>query len=362
MALAGSGLWLALQNCNLPDESLWLGCGLAVWGAVSVLTLPRPGMRLAQEFVAVVCLLLLGGELAVRHENAAAQARYNERLMHFVADPVLRYEMQPHAGSAPATTNAQGMLDRERTEAKPAATLRIACLGDSVGGDFELPRENACAVLETELTRVLGGRRVEVLNFSVPGYNALQQARAMEVKAMRFDPDAVVVLYVHNDPYPELAISHHLPGHLKFEHLLFNGVTWAVSRLRSVDAHPLVRLLAGLYEKAECWQGVVVTAFARMAATALDHGDLPVVVAVFPLFTDPQSPLLQAAARRVVVEARRHDFIGVDLGPELLKDHTIAQLLKPSGDLIHPNATAHRLAAQAIAKALFREAPHWGTR
>lgn len=360
--LAGTGLWLVWRNRGLPDESLWLGLALAAWGTFTLLTRERPWARRAQEMIAVLCLLLAGGEWAVRRENAIAQARYNNRLMHFVDDPMLRYEMQPHVGTAPGVTNSLGMLDRERTEAKAGDTVRIACLGDSVGGDFQLPNENACAALEQEMRSVLGGKTVEVLNFSVPGYNSLQEARALEVKALRFHPDAVVMLYVHNDPYPELAISHHLPGHLKFEHLLYSGIALAMARLAGIDANPMIQTLAGLYRDERSWRGVVVAAFDRIAATLRDHGQLPVVIAVFPLFTEPQSPLLHAAAQQVVAEAERHGFIGLDLAPALLQAHAVASLLKPSGDPIHPNALAHRLAAQAIAAALQHRAPQLGAR
>ena len=164
---------------------------------------------------------------------------YADRLMRFVDDPVLRYEMQPATSCGEGTTNALGMLDGPREPTKPPGTLRVACLGDSVGGDCSLPRDNACAALERVLRDVRGGRPTEVLNFSVPGYNTLQEARALELKASAFAPDVVVVLYVVNDAYPDLAISHYLPGKLKFQHLIYSGLRVAsVLRRSRAQARP----------------------------------------------------------------------------------------------------------------------------
>jgi hypothetical protein len=72
------------------------------------------------------------------------------------------------------TNNARGLRDREYAWTKPAGTLRVALLGDSVGagwgvgdGDGFEPR------LEVALdswSRSRGGPAVEVLNFAVPGH------------------------------------------------------------------------------------------------------------------------------------------------------------------------------------------------
>jgi lysophospholipase L1-like esterase len=342
------GVALFFANAAAPDESRWLGVALAalgVWGAV----VPRGRAARAVEAAASTSLLLLGGEWAVRRENAAAQARFEGRMIHFVDDPELRYHWKPNAECGVGTTNDLGMLDVPRETPKPAGVLRVACLGDSVGGDCELPAENACAqlekVLETELARP-----VEVLNFSVPGYNTLQEARALELRAAPFEPDAAVVLYVINDPYPELAISHHLPGTLKFEHLLASGLKLAAAKLSGDRLDPLGGLLSTLYDDPRAWDGVVVRGFERLAAVSKARG-IPVVVAVFPLFLPPRAEH-QAVYARVAKEAEAHGLAAVRLDQAAYADAPLRDLLKPSRDMIHPNAHAHRLAAEAIARTL----------
>jgi hypothetical protein len=214
-----------------------------------------------------------------------------------------------------------------------------------------LPRENACAQLQGELGRLRGGQPVETLNFSVPGYNTLQEARAFEVKAMPFSPDALVVLFVMNDPYPDLAISHMLPGHLKFEHLLAGGVRTAAGRLLHIDVDPFAGAITPLFDDERSWQGVVVAGFDRIAAVARPRG-IPVVVAVFPLFVPGADARYGRLYRQVVDEAERHGFVGLDLGRAAFQGEPLEALWKPSRDPIHPNAHAHALAARAIAGAL----------
>jgi hypothetical protein len=246
------------------------------------------------------------------------------------------------------------MIDVERDLRKPSGVLRIACLGDSVGGDCSLPRDNACAALERSLKTARGGRPVEVLNFSVPGYNTLQEARALELKALQFEPDVVVALYVVNDPYPDLAITHFLPGHFKLQHMLWSGAQLAAWKLVGGPVDPFGGVIGRLYDSPRAWDGVVVAGFERIRKAA---GDRPVLVAVFPLFMRGLKEEYLAIYPRVVVEAERHGFIGVDLSREAFADVPLEDLLKPSRDAIHPNAHAHELAADVIAKSLLKRYP-----
>jgi len=230
LAVTAVGVAVVVANRAFPDESRVLGVALVAAG-IAGLWSEAPRVRRVVESVAVLVLVLAGGELAVRHENAIAARAYAEKRMHFVDDPLLRYEMKPGISCGDGVINSFGMMDVPRQRDKPPGTLRVACLGDSVGGDCELFHDNVCAVLGRDLGAARGGRPVEALNFSVPGYNSMQEARALEVKALPFSPDVIVVLYVLNDPAPELAVSHYLPGHFKFEHLLWKGAYFAAWRL-----------------------------------------------------------------------------------------------------------------------------------
>lgn len=116
----------------------------------------------------------------------------------------MEYELLPSSQfwckGVKAYTNRWGMRDQEYTLAKPMGTIRIAILGASheIGTGVEQD-----AVFESILERKLNdsamvGRkaaRYEILNFSVPGYTALQRLMILD-KVLRFSPD-VVLDFVH---------------------------------------------------------------------------------------------------------------------------------------------------------------------
>lgn len=106
-------------------------------------------------------------------------------------------------GKAYIRINAQGQRDWERTVAKPADTLRIAVLGDSMTEALQVDMDK---VYTTQVERALsscpavGGRKVEVLNFGVTGYSTAQELAMWRERAMRYAPDIVVLQFaVLND-------------------------------------------------------------------------------------------------------------------------------------------------------------------
>ena len=99
------------------------------------------------------------------------------------------------------TTNRLGFRGRETTVAKPAGVFRVVALGDSstfgvcVGDD-----ETFCAMAEgLANSDARSGRRVEVINAGVIGYNTMQGLRALERVILPLRPDCVVVSFAVND-------------------------------------------------------------------------------------------------------------------------------------------------------------------
>ena len=120
-------------------------------------------------------------------------------------DPRIVYELQPGAcvvfEGQECRINALGFRGpewpaRERTP----GSLRILGLGDSVMFGWGV-REQDCflRVLERDLAQAQGGRRVEVLNTGVPGYNTAMEVAAYERLSSQWQPDIVLVDYVGND-------------------------------------------------------------------------------------------------------------------------------------------------------------------
>jgi D-alanyl-lipoteichoic acid acyltransferase DltB (MBOAT superfamily) len=95
-------------------------------------------------------------------------------------------------------TNGWAMRDREYARTKPKGTYRIALLGGSfVMGSGVEDDQTFEALLEERLNREFSpqtGLRYEILNFAVGGYGPLQRLMTLDLKALAFEPDAV--LYV----------------------------------------------------------------------------------------------------------------------------------------------------------------------
>lgn len=99
-------------------------------------------------------------------------------------------------------TNRLGFRGPELAVAKPANTVRILMLGDSVlygtGVDDEVTFARRW---ERELNG-RGDRRYEVVNSGHPMYDTTQQAALLRDEGLRLQPDLVVLVYVVNDVEP----------------------------------------------------------------------------------------------------------------------------------------------------------------
>lgn len=93
-------------------------------------------------------------------------------------------------------TNNRGFRGHDWSEAKPAGTVRIACLGDSctLGG-----QEPYAQRLERLLGEALGNRKYEVLNAGVGSSSTYQMIQILEQYVLPMRPDLVVVFPGWND-------------------------------------------------------------------------------------------------------------------------------------------------------------------
>jgi hypothetical protein len=113
---------------------------------------------------------------------------------------------------------------------KPAEVFRIAVVGDSTGFGWQVqPTEAFPKVLQQNLNRA-GRRKIEVINFSVPGYNTNQEHELLTTKALGFHPDLVILAMCPNDADVSRFLksltskSNYLFSHTHLGHLL---VYWA---------------------------------------------------------------------------------------------------------------------------------------
>jgi hypothetical protein len=157
-------------------------------------------MRLLKDlasaaFAVAAFLLLLEGGLRL------AGVRFSASLY----QPELErgYSLRPNAegwmtdeGENYVRINSDGMRDRERRiEAEPD-TVRIAVVGSSGAAGLQVPLDRTFqAVAERKLNRALAdaGKRVEVLNFGVPGYTLAHEYLTLKNHVWKYRPSIVVL-------------------------------------------------------------------------------------------------------------------------------------------------------------------------
>jgi hypothetical protein len=120
-------------------------------------------------------------------------------------DPITGLGLRPNAsgwqhreGRAYISINSAGMRDRDRPVRKPAGTYRIAVLGDSYTEGFQVDVEATFWRLLEKRLQTCGfqqGKTIDVLNFGVSGEGTGQELLVLETRAMRYEPDLVLVAF-----------------------------------------------------------------------------------------------------------------------------------------------------------------------
>lgn len=124
-------------------------------------------------------------------------------------NPILRYGYRPnlaadHAGydamHRGLATNSRGYRDAEFRIPKPAGLYRVVAVGDSTTLGLGVPEgfNTYPKVLERTL-RTRTGRRLEVLNLGVGGYDPEQAAEVLRTEGPALEPDLVLLLVSLND-------------------------------------------------------------------------------------------------------------------------------------------------------------------
>ena len=111
--------------------------------------------------------------------------------------------------------NSAEMRDREHPLDKPDGVYRIAVLGDEYSEAFDVPIQRTWWWQLPRALQACGSSRpVEVLNFAVGGYGTAQELVMLEMNAMRYQPDLVLLQFSPNDVMdnsPALAMEKRRP-------------------------------------------------------------------------------------------------------------------------------------------------------
>lgn len=265
--------------------------------------------------------------------------------------------------------NSRGYRDLERASAPQPGVRRVVCLGDSFTWGVGVLYDD---VWPQRLERLLArerGESWEAVNLGERGLNTVQETAKLASEGLAYRPDVVVVGYVLNDGEDENAAEARRVADWVAEGARPPSTARALldrsallrtvrSRLRAtIENRRRIDGFRSMY--AADYAGWVAgrKALRAMGGLCRERG-VPLVVAIFPLFGNPfddsypftevHSQVAQAAAES---GAKVVDLLPFYRGLEW-------RLLVVDGPRDeHPNEIAHRIAAQAIAKAVDEVVP-----
>jgi len=270
-----------------------------------------------------------------------------------------------------APLNSRGYRDLERAVPRPEGVRRAVCLGDSftwgVGVLFD---DSWPQRLERGLSRARG-ERWEAVNLAEPGLNAVQEMQRLEAEGFAYGPDVVVVGYVLNDSEDENAAARRAADWVEEsrhpdpagESLLARSalVRFVRKRLRAT-AHNRERIASfrAMYSEDDPGWLAAQSALRTMGGLCRGRG-VPLVVAIFPLFGNPldESYPFADVHEKVAQAAAEGGAKVVDLLPHY-RGLRWEMLVVDGPRDEHPNEIAHRIAAQALVRAVDDVVPREG--
>lgn len=150
--------------------------------------------------IAALCLLIPVAAEAVACLFLPPPVIHKLPMLKQIADPVVGYRLHPNQKAfsldAPVTTNRWGYRGPDWTVEKPEGVIRIAVLGASL--TFGHGVENGdlfAAMLEKQLNQTppQPGKRYEVLNFGVGGYDIGHSINVLKTDVLKFQPDITLL-------------------------------------------------------------------------------------------------------------------------------------------------------------------------
>jgi hypothetical protein len=260
--------------------------------------------------------------------------------------------------------NALGYRDLDRAQPKPEGVRRAVCLGDSFTWGVGVLFDDAWPQrIERSLSRSRG-ERWEAVNLAEPGMNAVQYASRLESEGWGYGPDVVVMGWVMNDSEDEDAAEARRASdwdeeqhreRSPLETFLDRSALVRLVRTRVAATVENRRRISGYRSMyADDYKGWAAarSALSAMGGMCRAHG-VPFVVVIFPLFANPldgRYPFTQLHAKVAQAAADAGAKV-VDLLPRYASVDWRLLVVDGANDE-HPNEIAHRIAAQAIARAV----------
>lgn len=313
-------------------------------------------MGVRRPRVAEAALLLCGTLLGLACLEAAIRFA-GPRPLPRGGYPVVR------GGASFRPENSAGYRDVEHTKKKPPGVHRAVFLGDSftygagVLFDDAYGRRVARGLTEDR------GEPWEAVVLAVPGIATSREAEIARDEAFAYEPDLLFLGYVLNDAEASGAAEQRRADEWRAETSRPDArpAFWRRSALFSLVADRLratrenrarIANYLALYEDDQPGYRAVVKGLQDIAALAHEH-KVPLIVAVFPLFGNPldRAYPFESIHRKLAEVCRPLGVLFVDLLP-YYRGVDWKLLVVEGGADEHPNEVAHRIAAEALLRAV----------
>ncbi len=257
---------------------------------------------------------------------------------------------------APAAANLQ---DYAYNPVKPAGVYRIAVLGDSFTFATRMQFDDAFPKkLERMLSLNTAQKKVEVINYGVPGFSTSHEADLLP-RVIEEGADLVLLQITLNDPQVKPYTPQGITGKNEFGALQLDGSKAWLARHWKSFGFVLTRLhntgtldrykkyYFSLFNSRTAWNSFD-GGLKQMARQARRRG-VRLAAVTFPLFGTPLDdsypflPLHEKIGHALDALAIPH----LDLFP-LYRGIPLSRLQVIPGDDFHPNEIGHRMAAEAI--------------
>jgi lysophospholipase L1-like esterase len=231
----------------------------------------------------LLILLLLEGW--IRMSGLWIKASYDDRTYYQKSEIAgVPYHLKPNTRASWAKTTIQtnhlGIRDRRTVPPRDDSVFRILCLGDSITFGLGVDQEQTYpAQLERLLNQHGSGKRYEVVNAGISGFNASDEANFLSFLFPKYHPDLIVWLIVENDYDDSLSVNdngqmiHGIKAYAATHDWLVNA--WGLSKPVIERDH----FLAAMNPRQQAWaKGIEfheqVTAFSYVHSFLTNHSYL----------------------------------------------------------------------------------------
>ena len=276
-------------------------------------------------------------------------------------NPDIGHEHEPNTRATlmgvDVNINSQRLRDREFTTTKPDGVYRILLLGDSMTFGWGARYEDTYAkVLEKMLNESPpdGHQRFEVINTGVGNYNTVQEVAYFKQYGVQYEPDMVILGYYINDAEP---IPRPKGGWLARHSYLYVATSSFIGAFgRKMESGPSwLSYYQKLYKDDQpAWQACQQAI--RDLITTCQETRMALTIFLVPELHSPQDyPFLEIQGKIETI-AHEGNVPTVDPRTRLPAVDPLDLWVSP-GDA-HPNATAHRVFAEALFEHVTQQLSH----